>query len=319
MSDDTPSTIELDWTRRLDDLAGRATVDDEAWDRIQERIAASPGGARRRPRIPLRPTPRQLLAAAAIVILVAAVVLTRHAADERIKTIDDTTTTTLDDDGGSARTTTTDPDHTTSTAGPGDSPGGGGDGSGAGDGPGAGTVPGGGPGPGGGTTTPNQANPGGYTSSSSTTPAATAPLDGRPVAVQFASSENVVVEATVWQDADGIHMNIWQANPYRLYTTWTWAIRPGQNCLAGSFGDMEFPEAAPYASHSFSWGLARADAGVTVWTTGLGSGTPVATGSEVLPGLRPWISQHSPGSLERFTAGPHTATAPTWDAYPDTC
>ncbi len=134
--------------------------------------------------------------------------------------------------------------------------------------------------------------------------------------------------ATVWQDASGFHMNIWQTNPWRFYTTWSWSDVPGQNCLAGATGTIEFPEGGLYSSTTFSWGLVRADAtAVTVVTdTGSESDSPVLVGPEALPGLRPWLSQKmSRDSIVRFRAiggvsiTLHVAEPPTWDSRPDTC
>jgi hypothetical protein len=102
--------------RRLGALAATTTFDEQAWDRIQHRIATRkrPGRA--------RPSPRWLVAAAAaMLVLLGAVLLTRGEDGGRVETDDteDTTTTT-----GRRTTSTTDPGRATSTSTtrPGDAP-----------------------------------------------------------------------------------------------------------------------------------------------------------------------------------------------------
>jgi hypothetical protein len=142
--------------------------------------------------------------------------------------------------------------------------------------------------------------------------------------VTFASSEQLTVVATVWKDeANAVfYMNLWQTDPYRYLTMWSWNERPGQNCLAGGGGEFDFGE---IGTHAFNWGLVTSDVDqVRVVMTDQGY-SAVAIGPEVLPGLRPWMAEHTLVEVDRFETRAasgnivHTATAPTWDAYPDTC
>jgi hypothetical protein len=104
---------EAELSRRLEDLAATTTVDAEAWEKIQSRIAATSSRT--------RPTPWQLVAvAAALVVVLGAIVLTRRDDGSRVETGDDETTTTTDHDTSS----TSDRDlTTTSTIESSDSPG----------------------------------------------------------------------------------------------------------------------------------------------------------------------------------------------------
>jgi hypothetical protein len=153
--------------------------------------------------------------------------------------------------------------------------------------------------------------------------------DGRAPAVEFSLTSTVSVVATVWQDSGAFHMNIWQTNPWRLHTTWSWSSLPGQNCLAGITDTLEFPENAPFTSETFSWGLVRADAawvGVVTGPDDYDVASPIVLGSEALPGLRPWIARTTTDDpIRRFRALTeagtvlHYAEPPTWDARPDSC
>jgi hypothetical protein len=331
---------EAELQRRLGDLAARAAVDDAAWEQIQQRIAGEEPPATGRRQRPTGPRLVVAVAAAVVLVVVGIAVLARHAHDHgQVDTVDDTTTTTADHDGRSRTTTTT---TTWTTLGPGDQPPGGvtgggtasedGAGSaGAGTGTGTGAASGA---PGGGTATPaggsGGAGPGsGPTATTTgTVPDADTAPDGRSPVVAMAMTSDVSVRATVWQDAGGFHMSLWQYKPWRHLRTWSWSDVPGQNCLAGATATFELPELAPFSSLQFSWGFVRADAADVGVITGPDDSYDDSArnlGPEVFPGIRPWLAQDMAVPVQRFRAISvngttlHYADPPAWDARPDTC
>ena len=333
----TPREAEL--RRRLAELAATATVDD-VWEQIQDRIAAGEPG---RPQGRGRAARRVAVAVAAVVLLVVGVAVLggRDDGRERLDTVDDTTSTTVDRDGGSGTTTT--------APGPGDQPGdddqagstGDGTGTGVGDGPGSGdgtdegadtggTDPGGGGATSPGATTPDDpGSPSPSVTRPSLNPDPDAAPDGRVPVVEFGFNSETGVRVTAWRDGAGFHMTLWQYNPWRELTTWSWSNVPGQNCFAGSLGTFQIPELAPFSTRRLAWGFVRADAGtvgVIDGPTDFYDSMPRYMGPEVFAGLRPWITDvQGSDPVQRFRAIAtdnstlHYADPPTWDARPATC
>lgn len=325
MSDATGATAtEVALRSRLEELAGTASVDDHAWEKIQSRIAGGSSASGRH-----RPTPRQLIAVAAAVILVCAVVWARRDSGQKVETVDDTTTTTTDRVGRESTSTTS----TTVAGGPsrsGTGPGGqptGGPASG-GTGPAAGGATAGQPGDGG-------ASPGGGGPETGAPPTTSVPPpsgnmpDGRPPTATFEAS-GYTLQATFWRIDEGVlYLNLWR--PDRGYlANWSRSDRPGQNCLAGeSEYPFDFPEPG---SHAYSWGMVRADAAEVRIVSTTGESTTAAIGSVAVPGLRPWIAPSPSGQVDHYEARDasgtvlHVAASTTgtggqssFDAVPDTC
>jgi hypothetical protein len=333
MSDPTGTTgttsTEVALRSRLEELAGTASVDDQAWEKIQNRIAGGHSASGRR-----RPTPRQLIAVAAAVILVCAIVWARRDSGQKVETVDDTTTTTTDRVGRESTTTTS----TTvaggpsrSETGPGGQPTGGPASGGAG--PGSGGDPAGQPGDGG-ASPEGGTSPGGGGPATGAPPASSVPPpsgnmpDGRPPAVTFEAS-GYTLQATFWRIDEGtLYLNLWR--PDRGYlANWSRSDRPGQNCLAGeSEYPFDFPEPG---SHAYSWGLVRADAAEVRIVSTTGESRTAAIGSVAVPGLRPWIAPSPSGQVDHYEARDasgavlHVAASTTgtggqsFDAMPDTC
>lgn len=301
--------------RRLGDLAGLATVEDDAWDRLQERIAADPS------RSPARGRGRArwqlgLVAAAAAALIVGAVLARRSDDDGGVRTIDEDTTTTLTEDTStSSSTTTTTTSATTLPEGvgtadpPGETPGDEGDGSGAT--PEPGTTPDPGPGA---SPTPTTAAP--------AAPPPTVP-GGDRVWVSVAASGYTLQGTFVESQPGRFRMSLWRQGGDHLADLLL-SNRPGQNCLAG--GDpVDLAQPEPGAD-LYTWGLVRADAARVRVVLGDGSSTNATLGASPYSGIRVWIARVASDQVDRFEALTstgqvlHTAQWTTnLDAFPDRC
>jgi hypothetical protein len=309
--------------RRLADAAATTTVDEErAWAEIQARISSvRPAGGDRRV-LDLGRVPRRVVAAAAVVILVVGALLWFGEDDDggRVVTDDSTTTT----DGGTTSTTDDGASGTSTTVRAGETPedpgaGGPRDGQPApgsgGAGPGSGSDTGSGGGGGSGTASP----PG--TSTATTSPPADTAGDGRRPAVTL-STAAYTAWGTAWADGGGYGMNVWAPQLDTYLNGWSWTGSPGGNCLEVSSSSLTGSDGQ---SHTLVWGLVRADAtAVRIVTTG-GVSSSAALGSEVAPGLRPWIGESPRGQVDRAEALDgsggvlHTSSSPSWSTTPATC
>jgi hypothetical protein len=301
--------------RRLTAVADLATPhEDEAWEKLQERLAQSGDQARR----PRRVAPRLLLAAAAAAALVGSYLLVHTTDDDRVRTVDDDTPTTTTSTTERPRSTTSVTTTTTppAAAGPGssddaDSPTGtttasptGGDGPGTGpDGP---VTP---------PNTPTTAAPG---------PSPTPTVPGGGVVQVAYTASGYTLQGTLEDLGSGRYgLDLWRAGQGRVSQLLLFN-RPGYNCLAGGNSvDLAFPEAG---ADIYTWGLVRADAAhVRVVTTDARS-TSATLGAEAYPGIRMWLARIPNDQLDRLEAldanGNILHEAP-WaanlDAYPDRC
>jgi hypothetical protein len=323
MSDATATELEL--IRRLDAAGATASVDEQAWAKIEGRIAAR----RRRRR---RPRPRQLLALAAAAVVVLAAILVVRDDGSRVETHDPTTTTTDRDrrattttaDDERPETTTTSIDDRGNRPAQSTRPGGGPAPSGTGAGGAAPSSPSpGAPGATGGGSSTDPGSPAGGGSSPTTipTPHTTLP-DGHAPAVSFAAS-GYTLQATFHFSSGLFQVSIWRPDRGFL-TDWVRDDQPGQNCLAGeSEFEFDFPEPG---THAYSWGMVRADAAEVRVVATSGESTTAIIGAETVPGLRAWIAKSPPGQVDRFeardAAGGILHIAPRaggFDASPDRC
>lgn len=306
---------EADLSRRLGAIASTTTVDAEAWEHIQNRIASDPSRS--------WPTRWQLVAiVVALVSLVGAISLFQKGDDSRIETVDETTTSTGHD------ATTTEPDRDTTTSSstePGDpspesrssspedsAPADGRTGSGSHEPERSSS------------TSPTQ--PGGESAGTSNTSPApgsggsggTLP-DGYPPAASI-SQPGYTVDVSAFEYDEHFYITLWR-NGAEYWAESAWRNEPGrsQNCLAGA-GPEHGGELGDLA-----WGIVRSDAARVRMVTTSGNTSYATLGSEFFPGIRAWIGERPPGQVDRFEAVNangdvlHTATGPVWDASTDTC
>jgi hypothetical protein len=130
------------------------------------------------------------------------------------------------------------------------------------------------------------------------------------------------VWGTAWADGGNYSMNVWAPELGTYLDGWSWTGSPGGNCLEVSTSSLAGSDGR---SHPLVWGLVRADAAaVRIVTTGNLSSSAVL-GSEVAPGLRPWIAEAPRGQVDRAEALDgaggvlHTSTSPYWLTAPATC
>jgi hypothetical protein len=314
--------LEADLRRRLADMAATTTLEPEAWDAIERRatVRRTWTAAGR-----FGPTRRKVVALAAAVAVVVSVIALSRDGDSHTETVDQSSTSTTDQPTSS----TTDPHgtSTTTTTGaasqlpPNAAPRGGAGAVGEAGPDGAGPSPEGGssgaPGATGSPPSSGQTSPPDGTPPDATPPAATPP-DGHPVVASIGQS-GYTVNITAFESGGTYYMNLWRDRSYYL-GMWGWAMRPGQNCLAGEGSDYSEGELA-----TLKWGFVRSDAARVRIVTTSGNASTAIVGSEVAPGVRAWIGERPAGQVDRFEALDadgsvlHTATTPVWDAAPDTC
>lgn len=266
--------------RRLGDIAATTTLDPEAWEGFEARLATQPDRRGHGPGV--------LLAVAAVVLVVLGVTMALLRGDDadRLDMAGNEATTTTEETTrrpGSTTTSTTAPGTTTTTA--------------AAPEAGGGTDPGGG-------TSPDASQP--EVGDPPLTPAQPEPLATRaePVLTLPASGGEYTVEL-IWDGetmyfrrTDDVGTTVPGApDGYGHVESSGWGAVGAPGCLASSGQEYGFPDAG---IHAFTWGVMGSGIARVDVVMAEGARHAAGVGSELGGGARAWIVERSLGTVQRI-------------------